>query len=74
MKKDRATILRELLGKVSATLSEERLRQLFEFAQFLSLQQEAQEWSQAGLASLEQLYGPDEVEYTEADIKPELNP
>jgi hypothetical protein len=62
---------RELLDKVLATLPEERLRQLLDFAQFLSLQEEQKEWCQAGLATLAELYSPEEPEYTQADIKPE---
>lgn len=64
---------RQLLDKVLGALPEERLRQLLDFAEFLRLLEEQKEWSQGGMASLAELYGSEEPEYTEADIKPELN-
>lgn len=65
---------RQLLDKLLETLTEEHLRELLDFAQFLSLKQEQQEWSQAGALHLAKCYGPDESEYSEADIRPEPKP
>jgi hypothetical protein len=51
-------------------LSEERLRQLIDFARFLASEDEREGWKRFGQAQLARAYGPDEPEYTEADIKP----
>jgi hypothetical protein len=64
---------RQVLDKVLATLPEERVRQVLDFAQFLSLQEEQQQWQRSGLAAGAEPYGPEEAEYTEADLKPERN-
>lgn len=51
-------------------LSEERLGLLIDFARFLAAEDECQAWRQFGQSQLVRAYGPDEPEYTEADIKP----
>jgi hypothetical protein len=51
-------------------LSEERLGLLIDFARFLAFEDERQAWRQFGQSQLARAYGPDEPEYTEADIKP----
>ncbi len=56
-----------------AALPDERLRQLLDYAEYLGVWEEQKAWSQAGLASLADLYGQEEREYTEADLKPKLN-
>ncbi len=50
-------------------LSEERLQQLVDFARFLAGEDERLAWQRFGQSQLAQVYGPDEPEYTEADIK-----
>jgi len=62
------------LDPLLETLSDERLRQLIEFARFLVIEQERQEWGQFGQDQFARAYGPDEPEYTAADIKPNREP
>lgn len=64
---------KEALDQVVDTLSEERVREVLDFARFLRWQEEREQWRQFGQAQLARAYGPDEPEYTEADIKPELS-
>jgi len=51
-------------------LSDERLRQLIDFARFLAGEDERQDWQDLGRAQLARAYGPDEPDYTMSDIKP----
>jgi hypothetical protein len=51
-------------------LSDDRLRQLIDFARFLAWEDERQDWLDLGRAQLARAYGPDEPEYSLADIKP----
>ena len=60
--------------EILAGLCEEQLREVLDFARFLQVRQEHEEWRQFGAQQLARAYGPDEPEYTEADLKPELNP
>lgn len=62
------------LDPLLETLSDERHRQLIEFARFLVIEQERQEWGQFGQDQFARAYGPDEPEYTAADIKPNREP
>jgi hypothetical protein len=55
-------------------LSEDRIRQLIDFARFLAMEQDRQEWSNFGQKQLAQAYGDDEPEYTEADVRPSRKP
>lgn len=55
------------------SLPEERLRELLDFAEFLSWQEERQAWRQFGQAQFARAYGPNEPEYTHADLKAERN-
>ena len=63
-------VLNEELQRILSALPEERLRQVLDFAQFLEWQEERRDWQGLGLAHLAGLYGPNEPEYTEADLKP----
>jgi hypothetical protein len=54
-------------------LSEDRIRQLIDFARFLSMEQDRHEWQSFGRDQLSRAYGPDEPDYTEADIRPSDN-
>ena len=56
--------LEELLRK----LPEDRLRQVLDFARFLSFEDERQTWREFGRTQLSRLYGSDEPEYPEADL------
>jgi hypothetical protein len=63
--------VREVLNQVLDGLPEERVREVLDFAMFLKWRDEDQLWQQFGLEQLAKAYGPDEPEYTEADMKPE---
>lgn len=67
-------IIESCLAKVLAKLPEERLREVFDFAEFLSMKEEQAMWSRPGAETLAELYSDDEPEYTEADIKRKPNP
>jgi hypothetical protein len=64
----------ERLAPILEGLSEDRIRQLIDFARFLALEQDRQEWLRFGQEQLARAYGPDEPEYSEADILPTCNP
>ncbi len=65
--------VKESLEKVLEALPEERLREVLDFAEFLSWQEERQAWRQFGQGQFARAYGPNEPEYTSADLKPERN-
>ena len=64
---------RDALVQVLQELPENRLGEVLDFARFLTLQEEREDWSQCGRSSLAKAYGSDEPDYTEADLKPELD-
>jgi len=47
--------------------------EVLDFAKFLSAQEEREAWSAVGRKQLAKAYGDDEPEYTEADIRLELD-
>ncbi len=51
-------------------LSEEKRSLLVDFARFLAANDERRDWERFGASHLAAAYGPDEPEYSEADIKP----
>ena len=61
--------LKSRIDEVLSRLSEERLRQVLEFASQLTEEEERQQWQELGQRALNRAYGPDEPEYTEADFK-----
>ena len=63
--------VKETLEKVLDDLPEERLRDVLQFAEFLTWQDERDAWRQFGQAQLSRAYGPDEPDYTLSDLKPE---
>ena len=65
--------VKETLSKLLEGLSEERLREVLNFAEFLNWQDERREWRQFGQAQFARAYGPNEPEYTHADLKQERN-
>jgi hypothetical protein len=62
------------INELLATFSEDQLREVLDFVRFVNAHQEHEEWRHFGVQQLARAYGPDEPEYTEADLKPELNP
>jgi len=65
--------VKETLEQVLNSLPEARQREVLDFAEFLSWQEERQAWRQFGQAQFARAYGPNEPEYTSADLKPERN-
>ena len=61
--------VKELIDELLEKLPDERLRQLLDFARFLGWEEERADWQRFGQAQLSRAYGPDEPEYTEADLK-----
>ena len=55
--------------EILAGLSEDQLREVLDFARFLQARQEQEGWRQFGTSQLARAYGPNEPEYTEADLK-----
>lgn len=66
--------LKKALDELLAVLPEEQTQQVLDFARFLHVRQEQEEWRRFGAQQLARAYGPNEPEYTEADIKPERQP
>lgn len=64
---------RQILEQILSELSEDRVKEVLDFAKFLNSQEERETWSALGRAQLANAYGDDEPEYTEADVKPELD-
>jgi len=64
---------KEVLEQVLLELPENRLGEVLDFARFLSVQEENEAWQRFGRSQLAKVYGNDEPEYTESDIKPEIN-
>ena len=60
---------REKLEQLLKNMPEDRLREIVDFAAFLSGQEERDGWQRFGQAQFARAYGPDEPEYTLADVK-----
>lgn len=63
--------VKETLEQLLDGLAEERLREILAFAEFLSWRDERARWQQFGKAQFARAYGPNEPEYTSADLKRE---
>jgi hypothetical protein len=64
---------REMLDQVLVELPEDRVAEVLDFARFVSSREEREAWRQSGRAQLARAYGDNEPDYSEADLKPELN-
>jgi hypothetical protein len=64
---------KEVLEQILLDLPENRLGEVLNFAKFLSVQEERAAWQQFGQSQLAKAYGPDEPDYSEADLKPEID-
>ena len=64
---------REMLEQVLVELPEDRVGEVLDFARFVSAREEREAWREFGRAHLARAYGENEPDYTEADLKPELN-
>ncbi|MBI1832542.1 MAG: DUF2281 domain-containing protein [Planctomycetes bacterium] len=63
---------REMLDQLLENMPEDRVREVVDFAAFLKSKEEREEWRQFGQAQLARAYGPNEPEYTRADLRPEV--
>jgi hypothetical protein len=61
--------VKEALEKVLEALPDERLREILDFAEFLNERAERTAWQHFGQAQIARAYGPDEPDYTSADLK-----
>jgi hypothetical protein len=66
--------VKENVVEILDRLPEERLREVLEYVRLLEESTEREQWRKFGQAQLARAYGPDEPEYTLADLKPGLNP
>ena len=66
--------VKESINDVVQSLPDDRLRELLDFAQFLRWQSEREDWRRFGQAQFAKAYGPNEPEYTEADLELNTNP
>ena len=57
------------LEKVLQTLPDERQQEVLSYAEFLSWREETIAWQNFGKAQLAKAYGPNEPEYSSADLK-----
>jgi hypothetical protein len=64
---------RQALEEALQGFPENRLREVLDFARFLSWQEDHEAWRQFGRAQLARAYGSDEPDYTLEDLKPELS-
>jgi hypothetical protein len=63
----------ELIAMIEA-LPDERVNQLFDFAKYLSWQQESRDWREFGKQQFAKAFGDDEPEYSEADVQTRPTP
>ncbi len=64
---------REALFQVLEGLPDDRVGEVLDFARFIRAREQREAWREHGRAQLAEAYGDEEPDYTEADIKPELN-
>lgn len=62
---------RQALDTLLTAMPEERLREVLDYARFITAQQDRDEWQRMGRAGLARAYGPEEPEYTENDLQRE---
>ena len=65
--------VQEILQRIQQLPEEDLLALERHLAQLAEARQEQEEWRHFGAKQLARAYGPNEPEYTEADLKPELN-
>ncbi len=65
--------VRQKLDEIVSRMSEEQQRLVLELARFLSLRTKHEDWRRAAQDQFARAYGPNEPQYTEDDVKSELN-
>lgn len=63
-----AMTIKQALDQVLQSMPEARLREVLDFACFLSANEERQQWQQFQRAQLSRAYGPNEPDYSDADL------
>lgn len=61
---------KQALVELVEQLPEDQIREVLDFARFVSSEAEREQWAQFGREKFSRAYGPDEPEYTLADLKP----
>jgi hypothetical protein len=61
----------ESLEKVLEALPDDRLREVLDYAEFLSWREDSIAWRNFGKTQLAKAYGPNEPEYSAVDLKKE---
>lgn len=64
---------RQAIESVIEDLAEDRLREVLDFARFIRLREDDENWGQFGRHQLARAYGDDEPEYRTEDINTEPN-
>ena len=64
---------KEALEQIVQELPDSHLRELLDFARFLSWREEHEAWQRFGRSQLARAYAPEEPDYSVDDIKRELN-
>jgi hypothetical protein len=64
---------KQALEQVLQELPEDRLDEVLDFARALNSRNESEAWRQFGRTQLARAYGPVEPDYSEKDLKPELD-
>ena len=62
---------KQSLDALLGSMPEERINEILEFAAYLNWRAEREEWRRFGQSQLAHAYGPDEPEYSLADVKQE---
>ena len=65
---------RQTLDQLLGDLPEDRVREVLDFARFLNWREERETWQRFGETQLAKAYGPDEPEYSETDLMPDISP
>jgi hypothetical protein len=63
--------LRAAIQRTLEDLPDDRVREVLDFARFVAQNCEDEGWEQLGRQQFGRAYGPNEPEYTEADLIPE---
>jgi hypothetical protein len=65
--------IQQQIGTLLSALPEARQRLILDFARFVAEEDQQEDWREFARVQFARAYGPDEPEYSEADLRPELN-